>query len=127
MYTKSVKEYVSLLYNRRHESKLTGVATIEGGNWQPIQNECHENVNTFCAQSKGFTPVRGWLYFDLPDTPDCVMFLAHSVVKTPDGFLSDITPQVASQRYPFLEAKLNDEEFFAIGKNHQDTQDLAIN
>ncbi|WP_196160479.1 hypothetical protein [Reinekea sp. G2M2-21] len=133
MYPSGVKDYLLELYRRRSEARVTLLAKIEGGNWQPSPKACHENVEIFCEHSVGFDIVRGWFYFDLPDTPGCAMFVAHSVVRTPQGVLSDITPQAGttSRRYPFLEALVSDEEFFLIessteeGKLFYNEQDYA--
>ena len=85
-------------------------ASIEGGEWQPQANMCHDNVTMWCDISPSYKPVRGWLYFDLQDMP-FVKFIAHSVVRTPAGELRDITPSNASQEYPFIESGLSNEEY----------------
>lgn len=62
----------------------------------------------------GYSPVRGWLYFDFVDLLPFVLFNAHSVVRDPEGSLWDITPAQASQPYPFLMAEESNEEYAAL-------------
>lgn len=110
MTTKEIEDYVACLYARIGEAKILGRAEIVGGDWQPEPNKCHHNVSIWCSHNDNFSPVRGWLYFDLPGLPS-VMFMAHSAVLTPEGELSDITPSNASRDYPFLSSNLSEEEY----------------
>jgi len=104
------RQYALSLRDRVGDAVVTGRAVIEGGDWQPRQNMCHHNATEWCELKPEFTPVRGWLYFDLPGLPN-VRFVAHSVIRTPSGELSDITPHNATQDYPFLASGLTEEEF----------------
>ncbi len=92
------------------EAAILKRAYISGGDWQPKVRMCHHNVTTWCNHKSEYTPVRGWLYFDLSEL-NCIRFVAHSAVLTPQGELYDITPKNASQDYPFLSSNLSDEEF----------------
>ncbi|MEY8210911.1 MAG: hypothetical protein RPT00_01510, partial [Gammaproteobacteria bacterium] len=67
-------------------------------------------VSDWCENNPAYTPVRGWLYFDLPGLPQ-VKFVSHSVVRAPDNELYDITPSNASKDYPFVEGNLSEEEY----------------
>ncbi len=113
MYPEEIKEYILELYNRSADALVCGRAEIVGGAWQPLARNCHDNVNLWCDSNEGYEPVRGWLYFDLVGTMDRVMFVQHSVVRTPEGDLVDITPSNAGQDYPFIPATEIDDEFFA--------------
>lgn len=114
-----VAEYTEALYERRESGVHTKCGHVENPDWQPDANRCHDNAAIFCEYSPDHAPVRGWLYFDFP-LMNYVKFLAHSVVRTPDGDLFDITPANRSQPYPFIEALLTDEEFFGVESNTED-------
>lgn len=105
-----VGSYALFLFDRVGEAVVAGRAVIEGGDWQPKHNMCHHNATDWCELKPEFTPVRGWLYFDLPGLPH-VKFVAHSIVRTPGGDLVDITPSDATQDYPFLVSGLSDNEY----------------
>lgn len=111
-----IEEYSQHLANRRSEAKILPRAEIIGGDWQPEPNKCHHNATTWCDLNEDFSPVRGWLYFDLP-LLEHIKFIAHSAVLSPEGKIFDITPSNATQDYPFLESHL-DEEVYAelVGK-----------
>ena len=104
-------EYARQLYLRRGEAVVVSPANASIGDWLPKANECHGNVSTFVLNTPGFEAVRGWLYFDFLNVFPFVRFLAHSVVCNGEGNLYDITPQNATQPYPFLEAKVSEEKF----------------
>jgi hypothetical protein len=105
----TTEEFKIWLISQIPKARLTGLGEIHGGDWQPKQNECHENADQCCALFPEFSPVRGWLYFD-----SARLFVFHSVVRKPDGLLSDITPSNASVRYPFIEADLTDIDYFIL-------------
>ena len=73
---------------------------------------CHHNATELWRHDNSYTPIRGWLYFDLPGL-DYVKFVSHSAVKMPDGKLVDITPKQNTifQDYPFLEGHLDEEDY----------------
>lgn len=105
-----VNEYAHLLYTRVEAAVMLQPAVIEGGDWQPQPNQCHENVTIWCLHNITHEPVRGWLYFSLPGTLH-VRFVAHSAVRTPEGQLFDITPSNAGQDYPFITGELTEDEY----------------
>ena len=76
---------------------------INTENWECKPNMCHHNTAELWRHDNSYTPIRGWLYFDLPEL-DCVKFLSHSVVRLPNGEFVDITPKqkIISKDYPFL-------------------------
>lgn len=97
--------YGMKLYARHSEGTLLKCAIATFGEWQPQPNMCHENVTTWCDYDPSYRPVRGWLYMSEIGT-----FLAHSVVRIPNGELRDITPMNASQ-YPFIIAEESEAEY----------------
>lgn len=105
--------YASSLYERRNEGVILQRAEIVNGDWAPEPNRCHDNVSTWCEYNEEYTPVRGWLYFDLADALAFVQFLPHSAVLTPAQELFDITPFDCEQ-YPFITANICDEEFKSL-------------
>jgi hypothetical protein len=104
-------EYSSRLYARVHEGVIVPPAEVSLGDWQPLPNECHQNASTWCANTEGFTVVHGWLYFHFEGLLPFVLFNAHSVVRDARGQLWDITPNAASQPYPFLIAEESAQEY----------------
>lgn len=106
----TLSEYTKWLVEQIPSAMILPKARIEGGNWQPAPNQCHDNVDIWCAHKPSYRPVRGWLYFDLPGLR-IVKFVAHSAVRKPDGSLADITPSHAFTDYPFIEAGLSDSEY----------------
>lgn len=108
-----IKKYTESLYKRVGDAVMLNRAEIKGGNWQPEPNMCHHNVTIWCEHNSEYTPVRGWLYFDLPGL-NYVKFIAHSVVLTPDNKLFDITPSNATQEYPFISSNLEEEHYAAL-------------
>jgi hypothetical protein len=123
VYPKEVEIYVSDLYDRRNEGTIVPLAIMEGGNWQPIANQCHDNVDIYCQHDNKYQPVRGWLFFDYGYLLNTVSFLQHSVLKFPDGKMYDITPTPSFENYPFIIANETDEEFFKKEK-HTDNGNL---
>jgi len=105
--------YAESLFLRLDKAVLLKRAVISGGDWEPQEKMCHHNVSFWCDSDEKYKPVRGWLYFDLPDL-EYVKFVAHSAVLTPENEIFDITPSSASQDYPFLPSGLSDEEFEKI-------------
>ncbi|AIV73730.1 hypothetical protein X994_6523 (plasmid) [Burkholderia pseudomallei] len=61
--------------------------------WHPVAGECHDNADAWVAAHPGDTLLRGWLYQRLDRLPEGLMhvFVAHSVVRTRDGALIDVT------------------------------------
>ncbi len=76
-----------------------------------LPNMCHHNVTELHEFDNNYIRVRGWLYFK-----DFNKFVSHSVVKTPEGKLVDITPRSSCifQDHPFLEGNLTEEEYINL-------------
>lgn len=105
-----VEAYGNSLMQRVSEAVPVKRVKVAIQEWTPEANKCHDNVAVFCEHKPDHAPVRGWLYLDLPEF-EFVQFLAHSVVRAPDGVLVDITPWEATQHYPFLDGKLSGDEY----------------
>lgn len=113
--------YAKELYSRVGSATLLNRATIAGGDWEPQANMCHHNVTICCELKPEYTPVRGWLYFELPGA-SFVKFVAHSAVRTPDGELYDITPSNASQDYPFVDGGLSEDQYSELVDKNNTTK-----
>ncbi len=127
MFTEAqVAEYTAGLYKRRYTGVRVRSFRVICADWQPRPNYCHTNVTEFCQRNSDYTPVRGWLYFDYCEALDYVKFLAHSVIRTPDAELTDITPSNRERPdpYPFIEALLTDEDFYAM-LEHTEEENLV--
>ena len=107
-------EYARHLYARRGEATFPRVARVSLGVWRPQPNECHVNVDWWCTHTRGYTPVRGWLYFAYLDLLPHVHFNAHSIVRNPEEELVDITPSQATERYPFILALESEQDYFSL-------------
>ena len=77
------------LMQRTAEAVTVPKRQVAIGEWQPQENQCHLNATTYCEHETDCQPVRGWLYLSA-----LTLFVAHSVVRGPDGSLFDITPWV---------------------------------
>ena len=102
--------YGQSLMLRASEAVFVAKIHVSVGDWTPERNMCHHNVTYFCEHNPDYAIVRGWLYFDLPGL-EVAKFLSHSIVRTSDGTLCDITPWEATQDYAFLSANLNEDEY----------------
>ena len=96
------------LHARQSEAVVVPYIERSVGDWKPSANDCHRNVDWYCAHNPKAVQVRGWMYFDLLS-----QFVAHSVVEE-GGTLLDITPSHASHRYPFVRHIGNEEDFIAL-------------
>jgi hypothetical protein len=102
--------YGDSLMQRAPEAAIVAKIEVTVGDWRPVRNLCHHNATYFCDNNQEYTPVRGWLYFELPGL-EVAKFLSHSVVRASDGTLYDITPWEATQDYGFLAADLSEAEY----------------
>jgi len=113
---KHLHDYASDLFERRASGIRVPRVVLEPGGWQPSPRCCHVNIDYYCDHYADHRAVRGWLFFDYEYALGCVSFLPHSVLGLPGGELVDIPPPLdpSARIYPFIEAKLSDEDFFAI-------------
>ncbi len=107
-------ELAADLYQRRKEGIVVPLVENDGP-FQPEHHQCHKNADLWVLNNPGHRAVRGWLVFDFNYT-SCglipfVQLQAHWVVESPDGTLLDITPSLASQRYPFVRHPGSEEGF----------------
>jgi hypothetical protein len=112
-YPKELSNYIRYLFDNRENSIIVPAGEIDGGEWQPRLNDCHNNVDRWCAHNKEFKPARGWLFYDLGYEADFVMFQQHSVLADDKGRLIDITPTKASDSFPFIYVSETDEQYFS--------------
>ncbi|WP_454782808.1 hypothetical protein [Legionella sp. WA2022007384] len=103
--------YKNELVKRKKEAFYVPLRCVSIGDWNPQPNLCHQNVFTITRNIPGYYAVHGWLYFDMIGK-----FVAHSVIKAPDGKYYDITPQMSTTQYPFITANLKKKEFYTIVK-----------
>jgi hypothetical protein len=92
-----------------------------GDDWRPAAKFCHANVEEWVMRSPEYGIVRGWVIFDLSADPSAsrFRFAAHSVIRTPEGKLLDITPSAVSQPYPFIHHPGTTEDFDDLRKRYQ--------
>jgi hypothetical protein len=78
--------------------------------------KCHENAAAFLAQFPDHPVVHGWLVTEIGDAPEFFRLVAHSVNRSPDGKLVDVTPLHEADRkaYRFVVHGGSDEQFDAI-------------
>lgn len=91
-------EYEATILARVGEGVRVPFRDVNIGEWKPLPNDCHNNVNTWVGARAGQTAVRGWL------VESVCSLTAHSVVRNQDGILYDITPfRDESLRLNFIE------------------------
>ncbi len=113
MAERGVEEYISELFSRIPEARVIPKKSVRIAAWEPAPHWCHDNASKFCASEEGYKHIYGWLYADLTEF-GYVSFIFHSVVKSPDGKLFDITPSNAVIEYPFLGSNLPDEAYIEL-------------
>ena len=101
-------DYSGSLIEHLRDAAFVQRASVRIGEWVPIAHDCHVNAGEFCSRSRGYTHVRGWLYFDFGEY---ALLNAHSVVQGPDGNLIDITPTHADSINPFISDLNSPEEY----------------
>lgn len=83
---------------------------VASADWVPAPNQCHDNVSEWTGRHPEFEIVQGWLCFELATEP-YARFVAHSVVSSVGGGMMDITPTDIDRTYPFLAAKIPEEDY----------------
>ena len=94
------------LYERRHTGIIVPYQPHRVTGWMPSERWCHTNVHRFVRENVGCKAVGGWLVFNWVRR-----FTAYSVIEDANGWLFDITPSRASQRYPFVRHDGPEDEF----------------
>ena len=64
--------------------------------WSPEGSECHKNAKAWVACHSGYSVVHGWLHI-AGQLGHGASFEAHSVVRSPDGELRDVTKPRGAQ------------------------------
>lgn len=117
MTTDFIQEYCTRLFHRRDSGEIIERLNVEIGEWRPREKLCHENVSLWAAHDQTCQPVRGWIFFDFGYFMPTVRFTAHSVIRTSDGTLRDITPAQTFQAYPFIQAEESEDEYANLIEN----------
>jgi hypothetical protein len=107
------------LYEHRKKAIVVPFRDCSSGAFQPVEQDCHRNVELWCRATPGHTIIRGWLVFEVFAPLGFCRFNPHSVVRDEQGELFDLTPTRASQRYPFLYNHLTDEEYVLLVSGRQ--------
>jgi hypothetical protein len=109
----ALNEHARALYEHRGEAIVVPLVNVSTDDWQPVVKECHENCEVWCERHPEYELVRGWFYVPFPTLAYC-RFLAHTVVRQPDGQLIDITPRgmmMEPTPYQFLPTIVSRAEF----------------
>jgi hypothetical protein len=110
------KELCLSLLQRLNEATVINHRTVRIGDWTPERRHCHENVTIWIESNPQQKPIRGFLCFTFDGLLGFVQFQPHTVVEVEDGTLIDITPNDASQEYPFLRHTGTADEFEVIAE-----------
>lgn len=113
----SIEDYKKSIFERRNEGAVATRIEMVSGDWEPKPNECHQNVTDLCEAKANLTPVRGWLYFDF-SALGYAKFVAHSLVLDELGRHLDVTPNHASQDYPFVTSELSERDYADLIEKH---------
>jgi hypothetical protein len=84
-------EYVATVCVRLDQAVAVPFRPVSLENWFPRTRECHENADILARALPELTPVRGWVT-NGSYGPLGVSLAAHSVLRTADGTLIDVTP-----------------------------------
>ncbi len=79
--------------------------------WTPERSGCHENARRWVEANPAFVIVHGWLNAKGETFENRLRFVSHSVVRSPDGELMDITLGTGDPRYAFILHPLDDAHF----------------
>jgi hypothetical protein len=109
-----LQELAQGLYERRDQAVLVPFRDCSGPGFTPVAQDCHRNVDLWCRARSEHKPVRGWLVLEGYPDPDVWRFVAHSIVEDQRGRLSDPTPSIAAQKYPFLRAAMAEDEYLLL-------------
>lgn len=110
---KKIQKHIEYLLRNLANARTLPRRTIVGGNWQPKPKMCHHNVTEYCIFKPKYKPVRGWLVFNFSQL-GFYKFVSHSVLKSPEGEVFDITPTTVLETYPFLSSGLSCTEYAVL-------------
>lgn len=113
-------EYEKSICQRLHRAELVDFhrVTFADGT-APKVAHCHDNVNRWVKENPGATAVRGWV--TVADSGLSIGLAPHSVVRTEDGQMFDITPlenEYYRQSMRFIPHEGNDGEFFSMTESN---------
>jgi hypothetical protein len=112
--TEAQNAYAAKLYARVGEALMLRWADVAIGDWRPQVNDCHANVSTLCTHDSAYAlSVAGFTSTSVAISIEFSFSLTRPFER-PDGTFYDITPQQASQRYPFITAEVPEEEYAAL-------------
>jgi hypothetical protein len=80
--------------------------------WKPARGECHDNVDRWVALYPEARAVRGWRHEPFEGLGH--RFVAHSVVRSSDGELVDVTLSASQGPRRFIEHPGSERDFFAF-------------
>lgn len=100
--TEELQIYVELIRPSIIEAVRVPRVSVSHNGWQPEFRKCHHNVVKWKELYPVCEIICGWLVFDLRATLGRTDLVAHSVIKSEDGTLMDITPVQSPAIYPFV-------------------------
>lgn len=121
------KEYEILICSSREFAVILPFVDVSSHGWVPIVSNCHSNVDRWVAENPGCRAVRGWIcYISFGLCGE--RLTGHSVVRTSDGSLIDITPVPpgAQRAELFIEHRGNLSLFFAMSRHDIDCPNLHL-
>jgi len=86
----NVESYFARLNERLGDAEHFPFKRVRIGDWEPLQNRCHDNVDRWVIENQGCEAVRGWL-IGASSGDGGKMYIAHSIVRE-GGDSYDITP-----------------------------------
>jgi hypothetical protein len=109
----AIERYGALLAQQVNEAVVVPYRQVNIGDWVPEQNKCHHNVAAWVESNPNHWQVRGWLVIAAPNS-NFIRFVAHTVVEDENGNRFDITPLNATGPRSFLEAGIDENDYFWI-------------
>ena len=116
-------EYEAAICERLPNAGVLPFKKVSVGNWEPVRNECHKNVDRWIAATPTHKAVRGWVTYKQCLVGDTLglELTAHSVVRNEAGEFFDITPLHDERQRPSMRfvAHLGDEaDFWSLEKEN---------
>ena len=83
-------DYEASICQRLRQAKRVPFRVVSLEGWRPKVGDCHRNVDKWVEANHGAAALRGWVTY--ARLGDAIGLTAHSVVRSLDGHLFDITP-----------------------------------
>ena len=109
--SETIVKYGGVLFSKLDTAKVLDFHDVFIFGEKAKKKECHKNAQCFCTENDSFHVTHGWLVIDSRPTFNSIKFIAHSVVKSPEGKLLDVTPIETLDPRPFLPAFIDDKVF----------------